>query len=370
MRKFPKQDITELKLKRGHTGNHQRFLLQMESFDNNFYLPNPVEYEDIDDAFIEFVDEKIELVANGKKVPTYTLFSNHRFSEFSQTYGHTDEEGNLLMDFKTVGRETNPKAGSGQDGLYNIPGNRRYTVGIRSVLDDNGTEHYEVSSMEQPVALDFIYTVSYITADFSKLNDFNIILNTLFQSKQYYISPNGYKMPLYLDDVSDQSEYSIDNRKVFIQTATITLKGYVIPKSTLRIEKFPKRHRIGIISGFNPPKPVVEVEGDDKTDCIVLSFPKRSNSVSFEYDGDFRITGVETDNVRSYRVSVNGEYVPDIVNFALEEGDDVFVQVIPVDFNFPSKLSLCGLEGVWTRGIAASSPDSCPEWKYFPVQKG
>ena len=136
--RYPKDNITELRLKRGYTGNHQRFIIQMDSFGNNFYLPNPVEYEDIDDAFLDFVDCEIGLVAKGQKVPTYTLFSNHRFSEFSQTYGHTDEDGNLLMDFKTVGRENNPKPGSGQDGLFNIPGNRRYTVGIRSVLDDNG----------------------------------------------------------------------------------------------------------------------------------------------------------------------------------------------------------------------------------------
>ena len=344
-KRFPKGDITELRLKRGYTGNHQRFLLQIDSFKHNFYLPSPVEYEDIDDAFIEFVDTEIPLVANGQKVPTYTLFSNHRFTEFSQTYRHTDEDGNLLMDFKTVGRENNPKDGSGQDGLYNIPGNRRYTVGIRSVLDDNGTEHYEVSSMEQPIAVDLIYTVNYITADFSKLNDFNIRLKQLFQSRQYYIKPNGYEMPLVLDDISDQSEYSIDNRKVFIQSATITLKGYVIPKDTLRIEKFPKRLRMGAVGTFAPPKPIVEVETVLDNDMIVISFPKKTSSVSFTYDSGFRIAGVEKDNVRSYRVSVNGIQIPDVTNMVLVEGDEIDIHVIPVDFCYSSTLKIIGSEG-------------------------
>ena len=366
-KRFPKGDITELRLKRGYTGNHQRFLLQMDSLKHNFYLPSPVEYEDIDDAFIEFVDTEIPLVANGEKVPTYTLFSNHRFTEFSQTYRHTDEDGNLLMDFKTVGRENNPNEGSGQDGLYNIPGHRRYTVGIRSVLDDNGTEHYEVSSMEQPIAIDLIYTVNYITADFSKLNYFNTRVNQLFKSKQYYINPNGYQMPLYLDDISDQSEYSIDNRKVFIQSATITLKGYIIPKDTLKIEKFPKRLRMGVMGTFIPPKPLVEVETVLDNDVIVISFPKASNSVSFTYDGDFRITGVEKDNVRSYKVSVNGAQVLDIVNLALQEGDEVEVHVIPVDFAYPSTLKLVGLEGVYKREVIMKNPETCPEYGYFPV---
>lgn len=338
----PKDNITELRLKRGYTGNHQRFILQMDSFDNNFYLPKHVEYEDIDDAFLDFVDNEINLVANGRKVPTYTLFSNHRFSEFSQTYGHTDEDGNLLMDFKTVGRENDPKQGSGQDGFFNIPGNRRYTVGIRSVLDDNGTEHYEVSSMEQPIAVDLIYTVNYITADFSKLNNFNLCINKIFQSKQHYISPNGYEMPLYLDEVSDQTEYSIDNRKVFIQSVTITLKGYVIPKETLRIEKFPKRKNIGYAIDFNSPKPVVEVEGDlGKCESVVISFPKRSYSTIFEFDDKITVLGVEKENVRSYSMSVNGVEIVDITSgITLSEGDEIRVKVIPVDFAFPSTLKL------------------------------
>ena len=49
MRRFPKDDITELKLKKGYTGNKQRLHLQKVPFEHNFYLPKPVEYEDIDD---------------------------------------------------------------------------------------------------------------------------------------------------------------------------------------------------------------------------------------------------------------------------------------------------------------------------------
>lgn len=341
MRKNPKDSITELRIAKRYTGNHQRFLLQKDSFDKNFYLPSHVEYEDIDDAFIEFVDEKVHMEAHGKKVPTYTLFSNHRFTEFSQTYGHTDEDGNLLMDFKTVGRETNPKAGSGQNNLFNIPGNRRYTVGIRTVLDDNGTEHYEVSSMEQPISLDFEYTVNYVTADFGKLNEFNMKLNSLFQSQQYYISPNGYEMPVYLNEISDETEYSIDNRKVFIQTASFTVKGYVIPKDTLRIEKFPKRVNVGVSLEIGKSKPMVEVDGEGDDEIIVLSFPTNAKFVSFEFDDEFSVGVFESENIRSFRISVNGDLVKKpSEGLVLHDEDDVAVHIVPVDFRFPSKLKV------------------------------
>ena len=343
MKRFPKDNITELRLKRGFTGNKERFLLQKDSFNNNFYLPSPVEYEDIDTAFVEFIDKEIGIEANGQKVPTYTLFSNHRFTEFSQTYEHTDEDGNLLMDFKTVGRETNPKFGSGQDGLYNIPGHRRYTTGIRTVLDDNGSEYYEISSMEQPVSVDIVYTVSYVTADFSKLNDFNMKLNFIFKSAQHYIKPNGYEMPLYLDEISDESEYSIDNRKIFIQSASITLKGYIIPKETLKIEKYPKRMNIGVISDFNPPKPLVEVESENGRDFIVINFPKRNNTVTFTFDDTLKISSFENENVRSFKLKINGEEIlKEKEGLLLSDGDEIQIDIIPIDFNFPSILKING----------------------------
>lgn len=343
MKRFPKENITELRLKRGFTGNKQRFLLQKDSFNNNFYLPTPVEYEDIDTAFVEFIDKEIEIEANGQKVPTYTLFSNHRFTEFSQTYEHTDEDGNLLMDFKTVGRENNPKFGSGQDGLYNIPGHRRYTTGIRNVLDKNGTEHYEISSMEQPVSVDFVYTVSYVTADFSKLNDFNMKLIFLFKSAQHYIKPNGYEMPLYLDEISDESEYSIDNRKIFIQSASIILKGYVIPKETLRIEKYPKRMNIGVVSDFNSPKPLVEVESENDKDIIVINFPKKSNSVTFTFDEELYISSFESENIRSFKLKVNDVEIPEKKEGTLLlDCDEIKIEIIPIDFSFPSVLKIIG----------------------------
>lgn len=342
MRNNPKDNITELRLKKGYTGNHERFVNQLDSFENNVTLPKPVEYEDIDEAFLKFVEEKIPMTANGKVVPTYTLFSNQRFSEFSQMYGHTDEEGNLLMDFKTINRANNPKNGTGQGGYYCIPGDRRYTVCVKSVLGDNGTEHYEVHSMGQPMAIDLEYTVSYITADFEKLNDFNLKVNNLFRSYQCYIKPNGYWMPLYLNDIGDQSEYSIDNRKVFVQAVNIVLKGYIIPKSSLKIENFPKRKLVSTPIDMGHIKPSVEVEDMEGRECrIEIGFHTGSVKTEFEFDDYVRLNSVESENVRSFEIKINGEKIIDITKGCLiSEDDDVFIRIVPVDEQYPAKLTL------------------------------
>ena len=95
-------------------------------------FPKPLEYKDIDKCFFEFVDKELNLVIEGQSLPTFTLYSNQRFSEYSQSWQHTDEEGNLLMNFKTVNRENNPKPGNNQGGLWNIPGEQRYTLLMRT----------------------------------------------------------------------------------------------------------------------------------------------------------------------------------------------------------------------------------------------
>ena len=76
---------------------------------------------------------------------------------------YSDENGNLLLNFKTVSRDNNPETGDNQGGLWNIPGDRYYTLSIRNVMDDNGTEHYEIYSMKQPFAVDLMYRINFIT---------------------------------------------------------------------------------------------------------------------------------------------------------------------------------------------------------------
>ena len=94
--------------------------------------PLPVEYEDIDKAMFKWVDEKLQLVFDGKRIPTYKLFSNQKLSEYSQTWQNLDDTDNIVMNFKTLTRENNPLHGESQGGMYNIPGQRKYPLIARS----------------------------------------------------------------------------------------------------------------------------------------------------------------------------------------------------------------------------------------------
>lgn len=361
MPQSPKKNITKLNLKHERFGHGQVADNYMDSFDNNTVFPKPVEYEDIDRAVLDFVRDKITVISDEKEAPTFTLFSNQRFSEYSQTWEHTDEEGNLLMDFKTVNRDLTPTWGNSQGGNYNIPGDRRYTVLCKEVLEDNGTTSYEVYSMAQPLSVDLYYTVNFVTADWTKINEFNTTIMDLFSSIQCYICPNGHYMPLKIDDITDETEYALDNRKIYIQSVSLVLYAYIIPQSSFKIEKMPKRTFIGTAYDKDYLKPHVDVEDvDDNKSILTIDFKSYVDKSEFIFDDTMKIKIVETENVRDYKVYINDEksinkkteiYTKDnILNkkyeykngneIILSENDTVRVVITQIENNLPSKVIL------------------------------
>lgn len=346
MQQSPKKTLTKLNLKRKPFASMKRFENAKDAFKANTVFPKAVEYDDIDKAVLEFVNNEIKLLDNeGKFAPTFTLFSNQRFSEYSQTWQHTDEYGNLLMDFKTVNRQTNPNWGRNQGGMHNIPGDRRYTVQVKEVLDDNGTESYEVYSMTQPLSVDLQYTISYITADWHKLNNFNTRLNELFKAIQCYIKPNGWYMPMTLSSVDDQTEYAIDNRKIYIQSATVEVKAIISPESSYKIEKFPKRLFTSVAewTGSKREKTFVDVEENRKERKLTIYFDTGVSTAEFTFDEMVRIKDIEKENIRDFLIKIDGTKINDLTKgFTLNQTSTVKIIVNPVEKNYPSKLSLFG----------------------------
>ncbi|MCD8207189.1 MAG: hypothetical protein LUD72_04540 [Bacteroidales bacterium] len=313
-------------------------------------FPEPLEYDDIDKAFFDFVDKRIPLSIDGREVPTFTLYSSQRFSEYSQTWQHTDADNNLLMNFKTVNRDNNPKSGDHQGGNWNIPGDRRYTLLIRDVLEDDGTESYEVYSMKQPFAADLTYNVNFVTNLLENVNRFNLILNDLFKARQCYIRPNGHFVPMTLEDLKDGSQYSIDDRKFYLQTATIKAMAYIIDKSSFHIEKRPKKINVA----FDPDdlarkkRKGASVDIDEygelehRTIDLTVRFDTYQDKVEFTIDTDMVVEGIETENVRTLRISVDKTPIYYEKGFRLKNGDDVRVRVVPLLYNEESVVYFTG----------------------------
>lgn len=319
-------------------GDGQRLLHQENELMNTPLTPNSVEYEDIDISVINFFDEKINISDdNGNKIPIFKLLSNQRFSEYSQTWEHTDEDGNLLTNFKTINREINPNWGTIHGGMSNIPGNRKFTVLMREIIDDTGVECYEITSMTQPLSVDLIYTLTFVTTKFELINEFNTKIIDLFKSKQCYVYPNGHAMPMLLENINDESNYEIDGRKFYNQVINFKLLSYIIPKDSIKVELKPKRKPIKTnMDKFL--KTYVDMEYDDNGIDFKLNVRLNPyvSKVSFQLYEKVKLSLDNKYNANKITVKVNDDVVNSNDNIFVNELDDVNIKIIKPS---PSKYS-------------------------------
>lgn len=344
----PKKDIKPIKLNQETSHVDTKLNYAKEILDKTPIFPKPLEYEDIDIAFKKFVEEEILLEVDGIKVPTFTLYSNERFSEFSQMWQHSDSDGNLLMNFKTIIRDKNPKNGTNQGGLWNIPGERKYTLLMRDVLDNNGSESYEIYSMKQPYTVDLLYKVSFITSKFEKINEFNQILNKNFASRQCYIRPNGHFIPMLIEDISDDTEYNLENRKFYIQSCDIKVMAYIIHESDFEVVKKPKQ--IGLFTesdDFNKLSHVeIEEEEDDRLRRkieLTINFSPFQTKTEFIIDTDMIVENITSNNIRNYRLWINDTPYYTDKGLKLKENDTLKFKIKTFDEFSKSSLILNGI---------------------------
>lgn len=350
MRTQPKKNLTKVNKYSAKRGNIIRIGYQNTILNKAPVFPKPLEYDDIDKAMFDFVDTVIPIVIDGKLIPTYTLYSNQRFSEYTQMWEHSDENGNLYLNFKTLNREKNPSFGDNQGKLWNIPGERKYTVLQRQVLDDNGTESYEIYTMKQPYAVDLTYTISFVTTTLDNLNKFNQKINKLFKARQSYIRPNGHFMPMVLEEISDETSYSVSDRKFFVQSATIKLMAYIIEPEDFEVKKYPKRIN-QMLEGdkFKKNDACVEIEEfenpmKNKTLNVNIKLEPYHTKVKFIFDTEMVVENIVTDNVRNMRMMVNGDLYYIEKTFKLHNNDEVRIKLNPIDYEKETKIQLIGYE--------------------------
>ena len=330
-----KNNINHIDLVDKIEGYNRRLDIMKMPLENNSFLPKTVNYKDIDLSVKEWVD-KIKINGDdGKAFPTITLYSSQRFSEYSQTWKYTDSNNNLLLNFKTVSRDNNPQYGSIQNKYYNIPGDIFFTINKKRVLDDNGNESFRVLKMRQPLAVDLIFKMSIFTNKYELINEFNTKINRVFATRQTYISPNGYYMPMVLENISDESEYKIDDRQFYSQTFNIKVMAFLITEEDFRVDEVPLKFGVNI-DGLKKyiKKPEAEIEECDaespyyyKPTILTLTYPLcKTNKCKFTIDIDFVCEDIQMNNVKNnYKILNNGDEIDKTLPFKFNEGDEIEV---------------------------------------------
>lgn len=346
----PKKNITKVKLTDKEYGMARRVSYANTILDNA-NISKPLNYDDIDNEMFDFINNIVKITIDGKFIPTFTLYSSQRFSEYSQTWEHTDSDGNLLLNFKTINRENNPSPGDNQGGLWNIPGDRNYTLLTRTVLSDNGKEHYEIYSMKQPYCVDLIYKVNFVTNKFEHINMFNSLINELYKSRQYYIRPNGHFIPTLLEEVNDETEYSVTDRKFYVQSIVIKAMAYIINEDDFKVEKKPKYATLMVEGDHRllKPKPKISVNETDEglenvSMDMTIDFEEWHDKVEFTMEGDMIVEKTELDNIRSIRLFINDTMIYTDKGFKLKDGDSILIKINHYDVSDKSQITFIGYD--------------------------
>lgn len=306
---------------------------------HNEHLISPVAYKDIDKEFKNWVEAKFDITQDGIKLPTMVLYTNQRFSEYLQTWSFTDENNNIRLNFKTITRENNPNHGTIVGDTYNIAKDIFFTYKSIKAINDAGKEYRIDYKMRQPTPVDLIYKVSILTNKYTTINEFNELVNVVFNARQSYISPKGHYMSITLDNISDESEYQISDRQFFSQTITLKVKGYIIREEDLIIEENPTSAAFCFdIGDGRRNKPVVELyESDACFDKEEQNYKKQleidvdftfcypfKGKTKFTIDEDFTLTSLklkEPNNIllNEIKLFVNDDLITeDLFNDAFE----------------------------------------------------
>jgi len=303
-----------IKLKRNIVGKERRENLVKEVLQDNTPLPKPLEYEDIDKEFERWVSEDLDISFEEQKLPTYLMLSNQRFSEYLQSWQNVDDKKNLILNFKAITRENNPKLGSIVGDTRNIPGNIDFLMKRVHAVDKSGHRYFIDYRVKQPISIDFIYTVSIFTNKYQLLNEFNMMMNEKFKAIDCYIRPNGHFIPMKLTDISDESEYNIDDRRYYSQSYLITVMAYIMPKDSFRVVEQPMLV-LECFDGETKPKTIIEsIECDNENNPyeyepidVITTIPRDKNGHSFRMDCDSEITSIILKNTRYFRLLINGK---------------------------------------------------------------
>lgn len=311
----PKPYIEKVRLRNKARGVERRRNMSKMILEHGTPLPKPIEYSDIDQAMYKWVEEKIDIAYDGKRLPTYKLYSTQRLSEYLQEWDKMDEVGNPILNFKTVTRENNPQKGESQGNYFNVPGHKNFAMFYVPVLQENGTEAYDKYTMKQPFQVNFVYSVSIVSNKMEVINEMNERMHYEFSAIDCYISPNDHPMSMTLEDISDNSEYAIDDRKYYSQTYKIKVRGYIIRKEDFTVERIPSRvivpWRDSDASGFIH-KRGKNIKDEDRVTFINFTREDKQS---------FNIETIKKDDVNCPSISIESKENPSDVYEPTDDAD-------------------------------------------------
>lgn len=219
----------------GKTGlERQDELINMIS-DKSLFFPKGISIDDLDGSVTQFVQDELSVVIEGEKPPTIFM-AKERWADFMLTKKISDEQGNVIMPFFTIKRDTPPQPGSNEVLRYTISQNKKFTYAKVPTFED-GKFSLLLYKIPQPTAVDLTYEFRFYTKYMEDLNRFNENLLYKFASGQVYVLINGYYMPIMMEENDFDLNMEFDGHNFYTQPVILKLIGFLQDPKTFEMER-------------------------------------------------------------------------------------------------------------------------------------
>jgi len=300
----------------------QQFLFSMPLV-NSTLLPKGIHLEDIDKGFLEYVQNELEVIVNGKKVDA-VLLSTQKFSEYIKTWENTDEKTKTVsLPIITIVRKPIAKQGTSFDKVsFNIPYESQYTIyRIPKVI--NGTKSYEHYQIPQPINVDLEYEINFFATRQRDINKLNETMLKEYKSSQRYISVDGHHMGTYLTGIEDDTKTDISARRFYNSKYQILTKGYLLDENDFKIVSF--LDKMILIPEFEsevvPCESISFTEFGDCNFCITFKIPRKSEILTKEYQIPLNLSINSHNKVSLSGIALLKNDVPVTIPFEVTKGD-------------------------------------------------
>lgn len=297
------------------------------------YLPKSVLHADLDRGMLDFVKNELKVVTAGQIIPVLDIIlTTQNWSQYVETWKFVDLDNNPEPPFITVVRAPEVKYGSNPATRWNIPNRKQFYYASVPTWDGN-MQGMDIYTIPQPVPVDVTYSVKIICNRMRELNQLNKNVLQTFASRQAYTFIKGQYVPIIMNNISDESQLSIDSRKYYIQSYDFLMMGYLIDEEEFEVKPAIQRmaqvmeiqqSRIGKRRETWPKSP--------ESFPSELLFVAGNNTLTdmIYFTADMKIIGLV--NVDSYDVYINGNfYGTNIPEIQITNNDTLVVTVEKAD---------------------------------------
>jgi hypothetical protein len=220
----------------GRVLERRQELLDMITKSDSF-LPDSILHEDLDKGMLDYVKNTFVVVTDGKKIPVIEkILTIQRWSEFSNNWEFSDDDGNVKLPFISIIRQPEVQFGTNPAVQRTIPDRHRFDYATVPTWNGNsmGADIYKIP---QPIPVDITYEVTIVCTKIRDLNRFNKKVMQNFASRQDYTTVKGHYIPIVLDTINDNSPIeTIDGRRFYLQNYKFTMLGFLIDSEEFEVK--------------------------------------------------------------------------------------------------------------------------------------